>query len=78
MSPAESPQSGDTSGAEKHAESTGAEDTRQTPPAASADRVAGWSSPTCPLCGHLLLAIHCKLICEDCGYREDCSDLFPI
>ena len=22
--------------------------------------------------------VHCKLICNNCGYREDCSDLFPV
>jgi hypothetical protein len=32
---------------------------------------------TCPICGGALLGAHCKLICRNCGYREDCSDLFP-
>lgn len=30
----------------------------------------------CPICGALMIGVHCKLICENCGYREDCSDLF--
>jgi ribosomal protein L40E len=30
----------------------------------------------CPICGAVLIGVHCKLICENCGYREDCSDLF--
>ncbi len=32
----------------------------------------------CPLCGNALSGVHCKLICDRCGYREDCSDLFPV
>jgi hypothetical protein len=32
----------------------------------------------CPLCGACLVALQCKLLCENCGYREDCSDLFPV
>lgn len=31
----------------------------------------------CPICGGGLSALHCKLICANCGYREDCTDLFP-
>ena len=34
-------------------------------------------SSTCPICGNAMLGAHCKLICRNCGYREDCSDLFP-
>lgn len=30
----------------------------------------------CTLCGGGMLGVHCKLICSNCGYREDCSDLF--
>lgn len=30
----------------------------------------------CPICGSMMVGLHCKLICENCGYREDCSDLF--
>jgi hypothetical protein len=25
-----------------------------------------------------MLGVHCKLICSNCGYREDCSDIFPV
>ena len=32
---------------------------------------------TCPLCGGGMTGAHCKLMCGNCGYREDCSDLFP-
>ena len=28
----------------------------------------------CDLCGNLMLNLHCKLICERCGYKRDCSD----
>ena len=28
----------------------------------------------CDLCGHPMLDLHCKLICERCGYKRDCSD----
>lgn len=34
-------------------------------------------STICPLCGGDLAGLHCKLVCRNCGYREDCSDLFP-
>lgn len=30
----------------------------------------------CPICGGELIGTHCKLVCRNCGYREDCSDLF--
>lgn len=29
---------------------------------------------TCDLCGHVMLDLHCKLVCERCGYKRDCSD----
>lgn len=32
---------------------------------------------TCCLCGGEMTGVHCKMICSNCGYREDCSDLFP-
>ena len=28
----------------------------------------------CDLCGNRMLDLHCKLVCETCGYRRDCSD----
>jgi hypothetical protein len=28
----------------------------------------------CDLCGEEMLNLHCKLICEHCGYKRDCSD----
>jgi len=28
----------------------------------------------CDVCGAPMLELHCKLICERCGYRRDCSD----
>jgi len=28
----------------------------------------------CDLCGNAMLNLHCKLICERCGYKRDCSD----
>jgi hypothetical protein len=31
----------------------------------------------CPLCGaEMHRAPHCRLRCDNCGYTEDCSDLF--
>lgn len=30
----------------------------------------------CPICEAELYGLHCKRICANCGYREDCSDLF--
>ena len=26
------------------------------------------------LCGAVMLNLHCKLTCERCGYKRDCSD----
>ena len=28
----------------------------------------------CDLCGAVMVDLHCKLICERCGYKRDCSD----
>lgn len=28
----------------------------------------------CDLCGSVMLNLHCKLVCETCGYKRDCSD----
>ncbi len=30
----------------------------------------------CPNCGYEMEEINCKLVCDNCTYREDCSDLF--
>ena len=30
----------------------------------------------CLFCSGPMFAVQCKLICTNCGYREDCSDLF--
>ncbi|MBI4582175.1 MAG: hypothetical protein HY718_20940 [Planctomycetes bacterium] len=43
-------------------------DTKQPEPAAM---------PTCPICGTEMYGVHCKRICPNCGYLEDCGDLFP-
>ncbi|MNS17503.1 hypothetical protein D3C72_491800 [compost metagenome] len=29
----------------------------------------------CDICGYPVLALHCKLSCENCGAKRDCSDL---
>lgn len=28
----------------------------------------------CDVCGNVMLDLHCKLVCERCGYKRDCSD----
>lgn len=28
----------------------------------------------CDICGGPMLDLHCKLICNRCGYKRDCSD----
>lgn len=28
----------------------------------------------CDICGEPMLDLHCKLICEHCGFKRDCSD----
>jgi hypothetical protein len=38
---------------------------------------AASDASTCPLCGASLAGRHCCLVCPDCGYTEDCTDLFP-
>lgn len=50
----------------------GAEPTGEPPtarPAAMAEEAF-----YCDLCGNPMLNLHCKLICEQCGYKRDCSD----
>lgn len=43
---------------------------------AARSRMSG-EAPACPICNAPLIGIHCKQLCRNCGYREDCSDLFP-
>ncbi|MBU0640951.1 MAG: hypothetical protein KKB50_18975 [Planctomycetes bacterium] len=31
---------------------------------------------THPVCGAAMETLHCELLCANCGYREDCSDIF--
>ena len=31
----------------------------------------------CDLCNAVMLNVHCKLVCTNCGYRRDCSDPRP-
>lgn len=28
----------------------------------------------CDICGELMIAFDCELICRNCGYVRDCSD----
>ncbi|MFN0137651.1 MAG: hypothetical protein ACKVS9_16220 [Phycisphaerae bacterium] len=32
----------------------------------------------CPLCEAAMFGVHCKQVCPNCGYKEDCSDLFRV
>lgn len=48
----------------------GQRDPRTEHPAAG----GGETLYVCDLCGHVMLDLHCKLICEQCGYKRDCSD----
>ena len=32
---------------------------------------------TCDLCGQIMISLHCKFVCTNCGYRRDCSDPEP-
>ena len=32
-------------------------------------------SPPCDVCGGPTYESHCKIICRNCGYMRDCSDL---
>ena len=50
-----------------------------TPPRRGKDRPPSDLPPEeqvflCDLCGNEMLNIHCKLTCEQCGYKRDCSD----
>jgi len=31
-------------------------------------------APLCDLCAAPMVAVHCKLRCETCGFTRDCSD----
>ncbi len=30
----------------------------------------------CIVCGALMIRVQCKAMCPNCGYQEDCDDLF--
>ena len=36
------------------------------------------ANANCVICGAEMYGAQCKLICPNCGYSEDCSDLFPL
>ncbi|HET9949299.1 MAG TPA: hypothetical protein VFQ22_10295 [Longimicrobiales bacterium] len=44
------------------------------PEAAPAEDVPLGDVPLCDLCGYPMREIHCKLVCDHCGYTRDCSD----
>ena len=31
-------------------------------------------SEKCEICGVMTLKLHCKIICNNCGFIRDCSD----
>ena len=31
-------------------------------------------SEKCEICGVITLKLHCKIICNNCGFIRDCSD----
>lgn len=37
----------------------------------------GFTTSRCPICFSMMFGAHCKMVCPNCGYKEDCSDLFP-
>lgn len=45
-----------------------------TEPTGSGAAASSRPTFTCDLCGHVMLDLHCKLVCERCGYKRDCSD----
>jgi hypothetical protein len=51
---------------------------REQPQAPADGFEADQPQDPCPICGAPLFGVHCKLICPNCGYREDCSDLFRL
>ena len=69
------------SGAEKRSRPpASASGTRETGPAEASPADTSVNVPPeeqtfyCDLCGNVMLNLHCKLICEHCGYERDCSD----
>ena len=43
--------------------------------ASTPDRsIAPPDGESCDICGFLMLDVHCKLICRNCGFMRDCSD----
>jgi len=46
----------------------------QEPAAAPPARPGTAAVPVCDLCGYPIRELHCKLICDQCGYTRDCSD----
>ncbi len=52
------------------------ENTGPVSPPQNAAAAAPESARTCLFCGAVTYGVHCKVICPNCGYREDCSDLF--
>jgi hypothetical protein len=73
MSPGEDERPGSSREGPRHEEEPRPEkEERETPPQESpppSERVFH-----CDLCGTAMLNLHCKLICEQCGYTRDCSD----
>ncbi len=64
---------------ESHRTGPGANRTgpRRTPRGDAGERSGGETSDEtyyCDLCGSVMLNLHCKLVCETCGYKRDCSD----
>lgn len=58
----------------------GADEVGDAEKVGDAERASGPDDETpeeryyCDLCGSVMLNLHCKLICETCGYKRDCSD----
>lgn len=52
------------------------EHTQSSSPPQNANAAAPQPARTCLFCGAVTFGVHCKVICPNCGYREDCSDLF--
>ncbi len=52
----------------------GESDRTSQKPAAGDDDATTEETYYCDLCGQVMLNLHCKLVCERCGYKRDCSD----